>query len=141
MRTYLVRDRRTKELVGYFSLKAGFVSAEIESDEDGDVGFDAIPAVELANFAINNAYRKTHSLSKGCGLIIFRKFVLPIVKEAAKSIGIAVIYIYSLPEDGLIENYKRYGFSRLAPADELKLHQRIKPRYDKDCIFMFMPIG
>ncbi len=49
MRTYLVRDNRTSELAGYFSLKAGIAS--INEEKSGEcVGFDTVPGIELANF-------------------------------------------------------------------------------------------
>ena len=43
MRTYLVRDRDTHELVAYFSLKAGLASVG-EVQEGGQAEFDTVPA-------------------------------------------------------------------------------------------------
>ena len=37
----------------------------------------------------------------------------------------------------MINRYYSYGFSRLNEENELKLHRRLKPKYDKNCIFMF----
>ena len=46
MRTYLVRDKRTTELAGYFSLKAGLISFN-EAKTEAGVEFDTLPGVEL----------------------------------------------------------------------------------------------
>lgn len=132
MRTYMIRNEKTGELAAYFSLKAGLVSTN-----EQDSSFDVLPGVELANFAINDNYIDAHPHFKGSGEIIFGKFVVPKVLEAAKIIGVRFIYIFSLPEDRLIEKYMEYGFQRLTPELEIAVHQRLKPRYDKDCIFMF----
>ena len=51
--TYLVKDKKTNEIVGYFSVKAGLFTVE-SSTIDGY--FDTIPAVELSNFAVNALY-------------------------------------------------------------------------------------
>lgn len=136
MRTYIVRDIFSSELVGYFSIKAGLISVNEVHTED-EVTFDTIPGVEIANFAINNTYLLNHPELKGSGLIIFNDFIVPIIQEAAKSIGIKIIYIFALPIGRLIDRYKEYGFQRLDNASEDELHKRLKPSYDEDCIFMF----
>lgn len=136
MRTYLVRDTESHELVGYFSLKAGLVSGEEYVVED-ETAFDTLPGVELANFAVNYEYIKAHPNVKGIGLLIFNDFVLQITKRAADNIGLQLLYIFALPEDKLIERYYEYGFLRLNKKSEENLHHRLKPKYDKGCIFMF----
>ena len=108
MRTYLVRDRFSSDIVGYFSLKAGLVSYNehevVEINEktgqpivDEITGkmklkrvFDTLPGVELADFAINQAFIDKHSEYKGVGLIIYDSFVLPIVVNTARNIGIKI---------------------------------------------------
>ena len=137
MRTYLVRDRFTGELAGYFSLKAGLVTHG-EAIEGGRAEFDASPGVELANFAVNGAYRDAHPLSKGIGEIIYRELVLDIVRRTARLVGVSVVYLFSLPDERVIANYERYGFERLDAGDEALLHARLKPRYDAQCVFMRM---
>ena len=56
MRTYIVRDLRTSELVGYFSLKTGLISlnertVEVKDETSGTnitkTIFDTLPGVEL----------------------------------------------------------------------------------------------
>ena len=68
MRTYLVRLKRTGECVGYFSLKAGLVSVNEERASSG-ITFDTVPGVELANFAVNNAFAQKHN-AKGLGYLL-----------------------------------------------------------------------
>ena len=148
MRTYLVRDNRSGELVAYFSLKAGLISLnerEIEylDSETGDkakrIVFDTLPGVELANFAVNDGYMDNHKNLKGVGTVVFNQFVLPLVRRSAEDIGIKILYIFALPREKLIARYKEdYGFSRLTDVYEDELHKRLKPFYDDTCIFMYM---
>lgn len=155
MRTYIVRDNRSSELVGYFSLKAGLISynerdiivvdeitgKEIVDETTGEKKmrrvFDTYPGVELADFAVNQTYIDNHPDLKGVGLVIYNNFILPVVMEAAESIGIKILYIFALPYDELISRYEKYGFSRLAAQYEAELHSRLKPKYDDSCVFMF----
>ena len=155
MRTYIVRDNASYEMVGYFSLKAGLISHN-EHDEpvideetgeeaiDEETGekktrrvFNTLPGVELANFAVDQEYIKNHPDMKGVGLVIFKRFILPVVRQTAESIGIKVLYIFALPYNELIDRYRKYGFSKLDEAYEAALHDRLKPEYDDACIFMY----
>ena len=63
-----------------------------------------------------------------------------IIKEVSEKIGVQIVYIYSLPEEKVINNYHKYGFLRLPKKQERKLHRRYKPRYDKGCNFMYLKI-
>lgn len=139
MRTYLVRDNDTNELAGYFSLKAGLMTQD-ETHSEGTVEFDTIPGIELANFAVNKQYRDKHETARGCGKTIYQKLVMECVRKAAAIVGVSVVYLFSLPDDKVIANYHSYGFERLDETDEGKVHARLKPRYDAQCVFMFMPI-
>lgn len=136
MRTYLVRDNLTDDLVGYFSLKAGLVSVNEEHDGE-NVEFDTVPGVELVNFAMNGNFRKAHPEARGCGKAIFTDLILPVVERAAEVVGVAVLYIFSLPEERVMSNYEAYGFRRLREDAEASLHARLKPRYDQQCVFMY----
>lgn len=139
MKTYLIRDKSSDELVGYFSLKAGAVSV----NEKGFLfkrEFDSVPGIELANFAMNYTYKKAHNELDGIGKIIFLDFVLKLTKNTAEIVGAKLLYIFALPYDSLIEHYKSLHFARLSAKEEWYVHKRIKPRYDKRCIFMYMII-
>ena len=139
MRTYLVRDKITNELVGYFSLKAGLISVnEISGFLKNK--FDCLPGIELANFAVNSSYKELHQEYEGIGAIIFSYFILPLVKHIAGKIGVTMLYIFALPYDRLIHHYEKLHFRRLSPKEEKYIHRRIKPRYDANCIFMCQPV-
>ena len=67
-RTYIVRDNKTDELVGYFSLKAGLFSIMEKTSLTLDgktVEFETLPGIELAEFAINHKYISAHPRKKG----------------------------------------------------------------------------
>lgn len=135
VRTYLVKDKFTHEVVAYFSLKTGLFTIDAEGGY-----FYSISAIELSNFAVNSSYRKNHPDAKNLGSTVFVEFVLPFVKYVKTLVGIQSIYIYALPEDRLIEHYKTMGFNRLDAEDEKFVHQHVKPKYDEGCIFMYQLI-
>lgn len=155
MRTCIVRDNATMEMVGYFSLKAGLISynehdvpvideetgKKVINNETGEVQvrhvFDTLPGVELANFAVNDAYVRKNPVMKGAGLVIYQRFIYPIIRRVAEAIGIKIIYLFALPYDDLIVRYNKYGFKRLDGEYEDKIHSRLKPKYDDSCIFMY----
>ena len=134
MRTYLVRDNITSELVGYFSLKAGLVSFNETKTETG-ADFDILPGI--ANFAVNEEYSRNHPNAKGLGALIFKHLIVPIVHDVSGRIGVKVLYIFALPFEGLIQRYVQYGFMRLEAEHEADVHNRLKPRYDEGCVFMY----
>lgn len=138
-RTYLVKDNITKEIVGYFSLKTGTVAAR-KKGRFFHTEIDSLPAVELANFAVNSAYKKAHQEQTGIGSIIFLDFVLPMIKLAAERVGICIVYIFALPYKNLIKYYETLNFRRLNRAEEVFIHRKYKPRYDEGCIFMSRPL-
>ena len=135
MRTYMVRDIKTDECAGYFSLKAGLVSLQEHKINDDETEFDTLPGVEVAFFAVNENYTRGEH---GFGAVIFEDIIEPVIREASRQIGIYLIYVYALPEQKLLKNYQEnYGLLRLSPDAEKDLHARLRPRVDKDCIFMY----
>lgn len=138
-RTYLVKDNVTDEIVGYFSLKTGMVASR-KKKSFFHMEIDALPAVELANFAVNNEYKAAHKEQTGIGSIIFLDFVLPIIKIASERIGICIVYIFALPYAKLIKYYETLNFRRLGRVEEAFVHRNFKPRYDEGCIFMSRPL-
>ncbi len=131
-RTYIIKDNETDEIAGYFSLRAGLFTINIEDDY-----FYSVPAAELSNFAVNDSYRKKHPYRKNLGSTIFYEFVLPLVHYLKDFIGIQAVYIYALPQDRLIDHYGTMGFLRLSEEDEKFVHEHVKPKYDDTCIFMY----
>ena len=110
-RIYLVIDRETQEVAGYFALKAGYVAVHAKRKLFSKE-FDSVPGVELANFAVNSSYIQNHGNRKGLGAAIFEYCILPTARKAQEIIGIKFIYIFALPYAELINRYKTYGFSR-----------------------------
>ena len=135
-KTYLIVDDVTNELAGYFSIKTGFVAINhgrfFRRNE-----FDAIPGIELANFATNDAYRQAHPNYKNVGHMIFVDYILPKVYEVQKLVGVKILYLFALPRESLIERYTLYGFSKLSVFQQRNMHRRFKPSYDRGCIFMY----
>lgn len=138
-RTYLVKDNVTDELVGYFSSKTGMVAARKKWNLFR-LEIDSLPAVELADFAVNSAYKAAHKEQKGIGSIIFLDFILPVIKMAANRVGICIVYIFALPYKHLIQYYETLNFRRLSKVEEAFIHRNYKPRYDEGCIFMSRPL-
>lgn len=131
--TYLLKDKMTKEIAGFFSLRAGLFTIAAENSTD----FDSIPAVELSNFAVNSEYRKNHPELKSIGQITFTDFIIPIAQHIKNYIAVKALYIYAIPEEKLIKHYQRLGFSRLEQEEEDFVHSHVKPKYDDGCIFMY----
>ncbi len=138
-RTYLVKDNISHEIVGYFSLKTGMVASR-KKWSPFQLEIDSLPAVELANFAVNSAYKAAHKEQTGIGSIIFIDFILPIIKMASERVGICIVYIFALPYSPLIKYYETLNFRRLSRVEEAFIHRNYKPRYDRGCIFMSRPL-
>lgn len=132
IRTYLIRQRGTGELVGYYSIRAGDILLM------RDDWTSAISGVELTNFAVNGAYRKKHPKITILGRRIFFDFILPQVRQLHETLGTSILYIYALDEEPLKKYYKTLGFSNLPEEDEKFVHSRCKPSYDGTCICMYM---
>lgn len=131
-RTYLVKDKVSGEIAGYFALRTGLFALN-----SGNGRIFTVPSVELSNFAVNDSYRKSHPDIRKVGATIFNKFVMPLVKHIQMLTGVQALYIYALPEDRLIDHYSTFGFSRLSKEDEQFVYDRVKPAYDANCIFMY----
>lgn len=131
-RTYLVKDKATHEIAGYFALRNGLFALDA-----GSGNMFTIPSIELSNFAVNETYRQQHPDIKRIGELIFKRFILPLSKHIQSLTGVQALYIYALPEDRLIDHYGSFGFTRLEKADEKFVYDRVKPAYDDGCIFMY----
>jgi len=134
-RVYLVKDSKSNEVAGYFSLRNGLFTLEA-----GRGAFSSVPAVELSNFAINQNYLNDHPECKKLGELFFHRFILPLVKQVQDISGTQALYIYSLPYDKLMAHYGTLGFLRLDPDEEQFVHQHVKPMYDEGCIFMWQRV-
>ncbi len=134
-RTYLIKDKFSGELACYFSMRTGLVTIQTEGD-----AFDSLSAVELSNFAMNQAYKQNHPNVKKGGAYFFKRFILPLVQFVSEYIGVSTLYIYALPEERLIAHYAKMGFSRLPPEQERFVQNHVKPQYDEGCIFMYQTL-
>ncbi len=134
-RTYLVRDSMSRELACYFSLRTCLVPIQVKPDS-----IVTIPSVELANFAVNENYRRAQRATQKIGAYVFLKFILPIVKCASDIVGAKWLCIYALPAEKLIKYYAGLGFQRLTKDQEDFVYSHVKPEYDAHCIFMWQDI-
>ena len=135
-RTYLVKDSVTGELACYFSLRTCLVPISLAKDL-----FTTVPAIELANFAVNEAYRTRQRNVQKIGAYAFLNFVLPLSRHSASIVGARWLCVYALPRKRLLTYYgEKLGFARLAPEFEAFVHSRIKPEYDQGCIFMYQEL-
>jgi len=138
-RTYLVKDKMTRELAGYFTLRTGLITQKIPADNDKEV-FDSLPAIELSNFAVNSQYKSHHPDMERVGLYMVQNFVFPLAKCISNFVGVNALYLYALPFEKLIKHYETMGFSRLPPELEQFVQAHVKPKYDEGCIFMYQTL-
>ena len=134
-RTYLVRNSATNEIVAYFTLKTGLITRKTRR-----ICFDNITGIELANFAVNDAYRMYNDVIPQIGKYIFITFIYPLTKEITTLIGAQCLYVFALPQKRLISYYGDMGFKRFPPKLERFVHKHIRPAYDKGCIIMCQKI-
>lgn len=134
-RTYLVKDALTGDLACYFSLRTCLVPVAITKSL-----FATIPAIELSNFAVNENYRRSQKAVKKIGVFVFLNYIIPIVRHVSSFVGAKWLCIYALPISKLLEYYEKLGFARLDEEREAFVYSHVKPRYDKDCIFMYQSI-
>ncbi len=133
-RTYLVKDKSTNEIAGYFALRNGLFTLHDPSHPERII---TIPAIELSNFAVNETYRQSHPDMTKIGRAILYDFVIPISKYIQTLTAVQALYIYAIPEQPLIDHYSSLGFERLTEDEEKFVHQTVKPAYDDGCVFMF----
>lgn len=135
-RTYLVENDDTNEIIAYFTLKAGMVGIK-QSRFPYTHQVDAVPGIELANFAVNTVFLQAHQNLHGVGYMIFYDYILPKVEEVRNMVGVKILYIYALPHKALIEHYHTYGFAQLLSYQQKHIERWFQPRYDKGCVFMY----
>lgn len=131
-RTYLIRNMRTNELVGYYTIRAGNVLTK-----NGE-WTTAVSGIELTNFAVNGAYRRNHPELSAVGKRIFFDFIMPQAREIHEILGTGILFIYALDEKPLEKYYENLGFEKLPDEEEEYIHANCKPSYDAPCNFMYM---
>lgn len=135
-RTYLVKDIRTKQLVAYFTLRTGLITVSRGLFK----GFDAYTGIELANFAVNDSYRKANNMIPHLGSYVFYQFILPLTMKIAEYVGSAYLYIFALPDNKLMAHYETMGFAHTTEKMRRFIYSHVKPAYDRDCIFMWQKL-
>ena len=134
-RTYLVKDALTHELACYFSLRTCLIPYQLADRRIN------LSAIELANFAVNDNYRRSQRAVSKIGEYVFVEIIRPLAKHISTCVGAGWLCIFALPKEKLIDYYKTIlGFSRLPIEKETFVHSHVKPDYDKDCVFMYQRI-
>lgn len=137
--TYVVIDRVTNSIMAYFSLKAGSVRLYHATNKDY---IDLLPGIELSMFAVNSAYKnclkqKGQNKSIGVGEYVFLRYVLPVVHNISKQIGVNIFYLFALPDEKLIHYYQqKLGFHIPQPL-EIRYTKPYTPSFDEGCVFMY----
>ncbi|MGN0321362.1 MAG: hypothetical protein ACI4D1_10650 [Lachnospira sp.] len=135
-RTYLVVDKISNKIAAYFTLRTGLITVSRGLFK----GFDTKTGIELANFAVNEAYRQLNDVKPRFGAYVFDTFILPLVKSISNFIGAEFLYIFALPKYKLMEHYKTLGFTMTTRKMERFVYRHVKPAYDKNCRFMYQRI-
>ncbi len=153
VKIYIIKHRWSRELIGYFGLKAGMVS--IDSDNRNNIMESiakenniklvpyTVPGIEISHFAINDNYRKKHSRDgvalKGLGKYIYPTFIYPIIKKLSELAGIKIVYLNSVDGSGLAHYYEEsFGFHKVSGEENIVA---IQPYYDNGCTFMYKIIS
>ena len=142
--TYVVYDRFVKCAIAYFSLKAGTV--RLYDPGAGDEYVELLPGIELSMFAVNNEYtqytknriRRINGI--GAGEYVYRKYVLPIIRDVSEKIGVNILFLFALPDENLIKYYKEHLGFCIPEKDEIKRCKPYTPSFDEGCIFMYQMI-
>ena len=133
-RIYLVRNKKTKQLVAWFGLKAATLPYN-----DKHESF-LIPAIELTHIAVDERYHVKIGEFR-IGEYIFHKFVLPIVKEVAQKVSCKDLYVFAIDNPKLINYYKeRLGFKEINHIDDKQFFEYAAPDYDEGCKFLYYPL-
>ena len=150
-RFYLIKTVFTNEIVAYFSLKCGLISVDSVFRNDNKENLareqgvklvpDTLSGIEIAHFAINDKYRKSHSkngiLVKGLGKYLYLDFILPIIRKANKLVAAQILYLYaadSSKDKKLVEYYNKTFMFKTVDNENYK---PVTSYYDNDCIFMY----
>ena len=147
-KVYVIKTYFTNEIVAYFSLKCGLITLDRESrnflkeERAKESGIklvpDTIPCVEIAQYAVNDNYKKAHGKNgqplKGLGEALYPDFIYPIIKKASSIIGFKTIYLYAAGDKHLTDYYERvFGFEKVEHNNFVP----VMPYYDNGCAFMY----
>ena len=138
-KTYLVRDKRNKNLVAWFSLKNATLPYN-----DKENSF-LIPAIELTHFAVDERYKSIASndaLSVKTGEFIFWNLILPMVRDVAEKVACKDLFVFAINTKEMIHYYKnRLGFKEIENLDDKLFFEYAVPDYDDNCRFLYFPLS
>lgn len=142
--TYLIQFE--KKIVCYFTLKCGMLlkngnkrnGGKVEPTYENNKIFvnSTISAIEISQFCMNEKWIKQNPIAKGCGQIIFYRYIIPIISRMGEYIGCKYIYLYAADEtedETLIKYYERLGLKKISEIE----YCTIFPKYDMSCALMF----
>jgi predicted N-acetyltransferase YhbS len=115
-RVYVVSDKSTEQVVGYYAIAMGSVQRESAISSLKRNSPNPIPMVVLARLAVDNNY---HNCGIGAGLL--KDCVLRSV-QAMDVVGGAGILVHAIDEDAK-RFYQKFGFSG-SPIDSMTLLAR-----------------
>ena len=134
---YLVRQKETGYLIGWFALKA----ATLPYNDKDEVFLT--PAIEMTHFAIDKRYKAItkNENSMKTGEFIFWNHILEKVKEAAEKIACKDLFIFAINTPKLIAYYKdRLCFRELEGIEDKDFFEYAVPEYDEGCKFLYFPL-
>lgn len=135
-KTFLVREKKSKNIVAFFSLKAATLPYK-----DSNEPF-LIPAIELTHFAVDERYKNSGNQEMRTGEFIFWNHIIPKVKAAAENIACKNLFVFSIDTMKLIKYYKnRLNFREIENIDDSQFFEYAKPEYDSGCKFLYFPLG
>ena len=134
--TFLIYMPNSKEIVGYFTLKAD----SIEAYNKDYNRVEALPAIEIARFAIQEKYQR-----QGFGTLIFASHIIPKINAVKDIIGVNTVMVFVENQDGeeykdtleekKVKNfYANLGFKMA--EDEVQRY--IRDDYNEGCKLMYM---
>ncbi len=146
---YLLKDDNT--IAYYFTLKCGLLlkngsRKKHESFEKPELINHqfyvnaTMPAVEIAQFCLNEKWLEQHKIAKGCGKIIFYQHILPLISRLSRYAGCKYIYLYAADateDETLVKYYEDLGFEKVSDIE----YCHIFPEYDIRCILMFASLS
>ncbi len=128
--TYIISDKRTKEVVGVYSINAGTVYSYFL-----DMPINYHFGMEIRNFAVRQKYEDEHMHQLLAYL--FYEFPFHIIRYAPIPLGKYII-IYTSPDNKYLSHYETFGFSRIP---DKKLEEKVcEQNYRRGCMLLIQPI-
>ena len=128
--TFIIRDKRTKEVVGVYSINVGTVySFFLNTPINYHFG------VEIRNFAVKQKYEGEHMHQLLAYL--FYEFPFHMIRYAELIWGKYFI-IYTSPDNKYLSHYETFGFSRIP---DKKLEEKVcAQNHRRGCMLLIQPI-